>query len=156
MAITEKFSKKRGRPKVASEIEQMVVAVHGPHPGKSSRTKTNFLYQTRAMKVIMDDDRYEWLSAKQTILYELGRIQDEDERKEVALELCQKQPKTKDAVAMLRRYRLGREVESDEKKLLNHFLKAIDDYKAVHPSVSFSDIAEALRQAAGYVSETDG
>jgi hypothetical protein len=80
--------------------------------------------RVRALGLLCDDLAFRWLCDgkamtaggakwKPAILTELGRIDDEDDLREVARQLCELKPKTKDAIAAVRRWRLGKKSGMD-------------------------------------------
>ncbi len=92
-------------------------------------------------------------SMRLSILAELGRIPDDQERERIALEVCRLKPKTKDAVVMIRRYRLGREAKADPFRLWDRLADTVNSYIEAHPSVSMGEIAETLRDMAEHIEE---
>jgi hypothetical protein len=63
-----------------------------------------------------------------TILAELGRIKDEEVRKVIALEICRQRPRSKAAVAMIRRYRTGKAPKATALNLANMVIGCINGY----------------------------
>ena len=54
---------------------------------------------------------------RHTILAELGRIDDEQAREVMALYLCEHKPTTRQAVALIRQYRLGTRPQGSPRQL---------------------------------------
>jgi hypothetical protein len=122
------------------------------------------MYRQHAIEVIWDDPdqgRFEWLIdgmperigtggrlKKSTILVELGRIDDDNELIAVALKICELKPKTRDAIAMIRRYRTGASPAGDFFDLALAIERTLRDYAATHPSISLKDVKRALLEIA--------
>lgn len=78
-----------------------------------------------------------------TMLAELGRFRDDEVIRAMAAKLCKEKPTTKDAIAYLRRVRLGKGRAHSVADLGKVIAKAIDSY--VHQrEVEAADILEAL------------
>ena len=115
-AITENISKKRrrGRPySVFTDANDMREMIARCRDVRTERSVANRLYYHHALSVIgggRESDLH-WLADvctgryRRTILTELGRIDDEDLLLDVALDLCQKKPKTVKAVSLIRQRR---------------------------------------------------
>jgi hypothetical protein len=159
--ISEAASKKsRGRPKTIPKEQRGIIS--WVSDGQTERCKQDKFFLVHSMGVLQNDKRFSWLCDeeemqkgtgkgwKPSILSELGRYffsvhLDEEKLKDIALEICEAKPKTKDAVAMLRRYRLGRGPGHDHSKLWNHICEAVNGYARQHAEVDSRDIAEVLR-----------
>jgi len=92
---------------------------------------------------------------KPGILAELGRIRDADTMRAVALRICELKPSTKEAVAIIRRFRLRREPPANYRALWMHLAKALDEYMNVHPSTPYEWKVKALRALANLVERTE-
>jgi hypothetical protein len=149
--ISEK--RPRGRPRKATRAEwASTIDVHG----KSYRRKANYIYEIRAIGRISDDPRFEWLCSdgptimagkghmRRTILSELGRIEDAEEREQLALYLCELQPTTREAIAILRRYRIGRPPPGTVDGLADGLRTTLNTYLRTHTELSWDDVREAL------------
>ena len=153
--------KKRGRPPVFSSEERDTVK--GFDKIKSYRGATDLVYRSIAIFLLWKDPAFSWLadrkkmladepkSYKPSILTELGRLQDEEQIKDIALKLCKLKPKTKDAIIMIRRIRLGREAEGDYLKLIKSIEDALNRYIAARPSTPEEMAVRALRDLADYI-----
>src|SRR6266536_4044997 len=97
--------------------------------------------QQRALAVLCDDPegRYRWLCDPVTqvirvgILAELGRIEDDAALRALAARICELKPRTREAVAMIRRRRRDATTPVGESALTREILAAIDAYLARHP-----------------------
>jgi hypothetical protein len=149
--------KKRGRPRKAQPWEWALVVNTS---GKSHRHKAGAIYEARALSSVMDDPRFEWLWSdgatikqgkghmRHTILTELGRIDDEEEREAMALYLCAHQPTTRQAVALIRQYRLGTRPPGSIGQLADVISRAVATYQAEHVPLSADDVYQALHAVA--------
>ena len=130
---------------------------------RTERARHDFHYRTKAIQTLCYEPRFAWLADgekmaagvkdawKPSILAELGRIRDGDTLRAVALRICELKPSTKEAVAIIRRFRLNREPPGDYLDLVHHLAKALDGYVAVHPStpdewkiMAMQDLAELI------------
>ncbi len=170
IALAKKISakipekKKRGRPSILTfPNDEKYLRGIGENRVKDIRTLHNLHYQARATRLLglakTDHPKfpYHWLTNpagqvfgksmqstyKATIIAELGRIKDKDDMKSAAKEICRLKPKTKDAVKMIRGWRLGRgpEVPSLEAMLHDTAEKYIEKY----PNVTRKDAQEVFR-----------
>lgn len=108
-AISEAASKNtRGRPPVMSRVDQDMVRLISPRV-RTERGKQDVFYRTRALDVLLDDEKFAWLCSRETastgswkasILTELGRFKTPSDNRFLA-----ERPKTKDAVRYLRHIR---------------------------------------------------
>jgi hypothetical protein len=133
-AVPEK--KKRGRPRsvLTGFFNEPEIRSWAGNSFKDVRSLQNQRYYHRAWQVLaLGSDNFKWLydpakqvigvseqrGVRKTIIAELGRIKNRQHMLEAATEICRRKPKTKDAVAMIRRWRLGRgpEVPSLEEVL---------------------------------------
>lgn len=167
----ENFSETRkgGRPKrITSELRRVVDFAVG-NPNATERTRHNKLFQMRAMNALgLDVDNppaaYLWIwgrphvprhgdhKVKWTVLAELGRIEDDDTLRAVAARVCELKPKTREAVQMIRRFRVGLP-QGSALDLANAVIKAINDYMNSHGGLTPDDIRDALRTAEGNIKE---
>ena len=154
--VTEK--PKRGRPRSTPPDWDLIMRRVGQTG--TPRTLVNFYYTSRAMAVlnlksIPEDDPLRWLydptlaahneraGFKQTILSELGRIPDDQLLRAVALQVCELKPKTRDAIIMIRRLRVG-EGKPKPDQLETEIIHLIDNFRMRYPSTSWYDVFEAL------------
>jgi hypothetical protein len=136
---------------------------------RTRRSRVNILYRQRAMGMLNRDERgrgqFPWLfdpektrqgspnAWRPTILAELSRIEDEDTLRRVAGELCELQPRARDAVRMIRRYRLGRAPAGDALELANRIIHLVNDYLAGHPGMPWDDVEAAIETAREKIEE---
>lgn len=158
---------RRGRPRVMPPETEAAYASLGLFADvHSERSKLNIYYRTRTLS-ILDGAEFSWLfdrkacqrgegKWKPTILSELGRIEDEEDMKAVARQICELKPKTKEAVTMIRRFRLGRDPEPDAVGLANEIIHLVNDYLQRYPAATKALVGEALGIAQGKVDECLG
>jgi hypothetical protein len=93
------------------------------------------------------------------ILTELGRIyrQNGDDQQifDLATLLSNRQPKTRDAVTMLRRYRVRRQRPGSAIDLTKRIGGVIDAYLATHPGTTKQQVLAAMEGATDAVTETE-
>ncbi len=161
---------KRGRPRsVAREVGEIGRRLGGE--AKSDRSATNFGYFVIAMdaldlRSLVDgtvkkvDHPYGWFDRgkgecqpRQTILTELGRIENQDELRAIAELICRQQMRTREAIAMIRQFRLG-EGTASALDLTIRILSSINDYILQHPSTTLTQVRAALENATNEWAET--
>jgi hypothetical protein len=155
---------KRGRPPVLDP--QQVARLRGFFPDiRTVRGLQGRANALRAMNVLDHAPAFNWLcstkeavSAGQgklrfTILSELGRVEDDD-LKALARQLCQERPRSKDAVAMIRRWRTGKAPTGGAIDLAFHLTRCADEYAARHPGTTRKMLLAALENAA-YLLDND-
>ena len=150
--ISETVSEKnRGRPPVMDKEALEMVAFVAPDV-KTHRGKLNIFYRQRAVFVLVYDPRFSWIvdekkmlagtgEWKQGILSELGRIENKEDMKLMALEICKLKPKTKAAVAIIRRWRTGKESTGSIDKTI---VRAINSYIERYPETPWTEVEDAL------------
>jgi len=110
---------KRGRPKT---IGQDYSAFRFLCPGLTDRQVANFIYSIKGLRILNQPDEtgevklgnwkdpiYEWLKTKTGILSELGRLSElvsDDYILEIARQVCEMKPKTREGEKILRQHRL--------------------------------------------------
>ena len=114
MEMISENRRKRGRPPEFTATELAFLGSWFPDV-KTRRGLHNIGYRQRALGALMHDKQFAWLcdieemhlgtgkSWKPAILVELGRLKDSDLIREVAAILCERKPKTRDAVDIIRR-----------------------------------------------------
>ena len=138
--------RRRGRPQVIPAGMEEEVVRAAPHV-RTPRGRQNVYYRTLAQEALADDPKCAWLAtgpAGATILAELGRFQDPAAMRAAAREVCRSRPKAADAVAMLRRQRLGREARGDAKALAALLDRTLRDYLRAHPGVTWEEARNAV------------
>ncbi len=159
-AISEAASengKRRGRPPLIERLGAARQMVNFCAPDvKTERGKQNVFYRNIALHSLVDDSRFTWLCDKERmqagtgnawkpgILAELGRFDIAGgDILEAASEICRLKPKTKDAIAMIRGWRLG-EREGTPEGLYKAMLAAFNDYVTRHPGTTKQAVRVAL------------
>lgn len=159
MTITENISQNRkpGRPrKFSADIEAISDAIGLFTDSKTRRNRLNILHRQRALSVMGNNaEGLTWLfdkegfqrgsvKIKQGILSELGRIDDDESLIAIARQLCELKPTTREAVAMVRRWRLGKDGVGSAPDLAQAMLNAYNDYLMRYPSTGDDERAQAL------------
>jgi hypothetical protein len=125
---------------------------------KTDRGLRQKQHQTRAVVLVMDEPEFRWLfdaetgTCRNTILAELGRIQNDELLLEMAREVCRRKPKSREAVAAIRRFRGVRD-EPNSRKLMVKLIKTIDEYLKRYPGTTWEQVQDAVAQAADVVDE---
>jgi hypothetical protein len=141
-------------------------AANDPRLKKGTRrTGVNKMWAFKALRCIVDNPQpsLEWLldesrsprGWRKTILSELGRIEDEETILAVAREICELNPKTRDAIAMIRRSRLGRSPGASPRELHSAIAAAVESYVMAHPEIPRGQIAAVLENLADHFEEAD-
>jgi hypothetical protein len=164
----ETVSRNKGRPRVFDDGELAAAARRiaggvSPAGPKSRRQMQNRLYALRAMDrlglledgklgaALADRPALKWLvseeGARWAILAELGRIRDSLAFDTAVRWVLEYRPKTKEAVAEIRRFRTGKSNPPDTRELADEIIRAVDDYATRHPGITPGQAQEALRLA---------
>ena len=161
-SVSEKFSRKPGRPRVIpADYERVINFLVSHISNPSARTRTNVWYRQRAVGIISDaanPDRFAWLLPPfealrdgyekikhNTLLYELGRIDDHQELLEAAEFLCRHRPPTKEGLTTIRRWRLnGHSKPASTLDLSQSLCRAFDDYSSAYPDLTREDALVAI------------
>jgi hypothetical protein len=134
----------------------------------TERSRQNVHYRERALLRLGfgKEAGFQWLADfermkagkphawRKTILAELGRIEDEDDFRAIALRICELKPKTHDAVAMIRDARFGRHRVGRPDDLANELVSCINDYMTRKRATEWLGVIEALEIALLRVRET--
>jgi len=162
--ITENVSenRKRGRPRVLSVVDVTRSALYFPEV-TTARGKQNLFYQQRAVCVLVDDPRFYWImggsekeitsgrgTMRRSILPMPGRIQDDNELKSVADEICRVKPTARHAAEIVRNY-LGVKRSPDVPALVNRIIGNINDYIRRYPDTTTEQLQSALWTALSMV-----
>jgi hypothetical protein len=164
----ENFSekRKRGRPRLSIASEK-ACAVSGLEIGcQTRRGKQNYWYAMDCIHALRDDPQFHWLwnaelAAKGqmklpfSILAALGRLQDPELIRAMALQICQMDPKPKarDAIVSIRRVRISKDRPPSTDKLSDAIITVVDDYWFRHPDATPALILDALQTVADLVSD---
>ncbi len=154
--------RERGRP--AKMTPEQVAICDSMFPEvKTRRGQQNIIYRLRAMSILREDSRFLWLidpekaiqgkpgSWRPSILAELGRLEDQDAMRAVALRICELKPKARQAVSMIRRARTGAKGDGDAVSLSHAIIRTISDYLAAHPATTWQQVYAALGNASDAV-----
>jgi len=169
--VSEPSSPKRGRPPVLSPEE---VAEH-PELTKGAfgrRTLLNRHYAGQAAGVLIlvaemrDDMSFTWLidpsvpKMRETILTELGRMNDGAAMYRAARHICDHQLPTREAVAYIRRVRVGKiplgaegDVQARATPIAEKIITAINEYRERY-DLDWGDVRAALRYVDAMIERT--
>ena len=167
-------SKSKGRPKtlddgeLASAGEVMADGALASGPKSRRRTQSR-LYTLRAMerlglvgdgelkRALVDRPALWWLvdekGARWGILAELGRIRDREEFDAAVRWVLEYRPRTKEAVAEIRRLRTGKSRPPDTGELAEEIIRAVNGYGLRHPGIRREQALEALCSATADVAD---
>lgn len=118
----------------------------------SKRAHTEHIYQMRTFEVLISEDdsrEFYWLFGgvscrfKTTIMAALGRIENDEELREMARLICQMKPKTREALSIIRQHRRGAQ-PPDVSQLAQEILNTVNDYKIRYPALIEEEIREAF------------
>ena len=157
--------RKRGRPVI--HPEQLLNLARRYSGASTVRGRQNFLYMTRAIRVLGYAPDFYWLVGtreeinagkkvfRNTILVELGRVEDEDDLRVIAREVCEIKPRCKDALVMIRRWRTGKTLTGDVLSLTKAIIQTVEDYCAARSDTTLQIVLAALANAADAFKEQD-
>jgi hypothetical protein len=138
-------TQRRGRPRrVPDSIWARINQLEGTHT--SHRHRANAIYGARTLHVLGDDPQFAWLTADRrgTIVKELGRLYDDQDLIALALYLCKHRPSSRQAVALLRAYRLDTRPLGTMQGLTHVLQQALATYLATHAPMARGAIKQAL------------
>jgi hypothetical protein len=170
-AISEAASekKRRGRPRMLSAFQETHLK-HVMNNLTTDRSRQNFTYAGDAFNVLgvgpggrprQGYENLRWLAdwdavargargkVRWSILAELGRltrVAPDDVVYQVADQICGEKPCTKDAVAFIRRVRLGRSAPTVDGALVDRLAGCLDAYWNAHPDISTDVVLEAISE----------
>jgi hypothetical protein len=156
-AITEKFSKKRGRPAWAGK--SAVASLYHEHGERSLNNMIAAGEAYHALDFPKHDAALNWLFEQTpqgrfkrgTLIAELGRLQNPKLIKSVAEHICKQKPKVKDGVVMVRSYRRSlqgyKPAAPSAITLTNEIIQAINNYVMRYPETTKLQITAALGNA---------
>ncbi len=164
----EVLHKSSDRPKVfddgdlASATEAMADGVFSGSK-KTRRQTQNRLYALRALerlgllgnrelkRVLTGRPALRWLvdedGARWGILAELGRIRDLDKFDAAVAWVLEHRPKTEEAVARIRPFRIGKSRSPNARELAEEIIRVVNGYRIRHPELTREQELEALRLA---------
>jgi hypothetical protein len=123
-------------------------------PHLTQRGRQNRANAARALRVLGDAPGCEWLLGADggrprfTVLAELGRVEDDGQLREFALRVCQDKPRSKDAAALVRGWRLGGRPVAYPQVLIGAIIGAVNDYLSRHAGTTLPMIRQALAATA--------
>ena len=151
--IQPKPKRGRGRPRAWSDAARAGMRAFFPEI-KSERGLNDLCYRNLAVGLLLDDPRFAWVcdgpamtrgephAWRPGILVELGRLLDAETIRAGALRVCEVKPRTtREAVAMIRRFRLRREAKGD---LGRDLRRVVNAFATTHPSVPWSEVLAVL------------
>jgi hypothetical protein len=100
------------------------------------------LAERPALRWLVDEDGARW-----GILAELGRIRDLDKFDAAVAWVLENRPKTEEAVARIRPFRLGKSRSPNARELAKAIVRAVNGYGTRHPELTREQELEALRLA---------
>jgi hypothetical protein len=160
-------NKRRGRPK--NDALELSISTYSALCGgvfadiKSKRGMQDVVYRMKAIAVLKVDNRFSWLydnakaaagvagAWKPSILSELGRVNDIEVMKDIALHICETKPKTKQAVAAIRALRTNKTATPNYLSLMQHIENSIDAYYATHTGTPKEWRVKALLDYAAFL-----
>ena len=155
----------RGRPSKFPDVDLELIVRGFGSKAKTRRQHLNVFYMSIAIRALAKEttdgrmvvhSKFRWLHDesrreqtsrwyKATILSELGRIGNRKEIRKIAAGICEKQFKTKNAVAMIRTIRKRRKSETpDVQQLTKEIDATIRHFRARYPETTSEIIIEAL------------
>jgi hypothetical protein len=154
---------RRGRPCVIPEETRAQYAAMGLFDDiTTERSRHNVYYRQRACLVLQITDPvasapFRWLADieamrrarnkrwRATILTELGRINDEDQLRAIALAVCERKPRAREAITLIRKLRRRATGNGTADGLRRELIRQANDYLARHPGMPWSAVAKAAR-----------
>jgi hypothetical protein len=161
--------KKRGRPRkiLKPEHEAACRSIGEFDNARTRRSQQDVQYMWRATSLLdaHKDSRFKWLfdleavmnnrpnAKRRAILAALGRIDGDDVMRGVALYICEQRPTAREAVQIIRNFRLSNQSTGDVKQLKDELDRLIADYTTRHPAMPFSRVCEALSSVLNFAME---
>jgi hypothetical protein len=170
-AISETVSenapkRKRGRPAVYDASDMATLECLFPDV-TTVRGRQNRARMTRALRVLNYGPAFYWLVSNEdeiskregcfrtTILAELGRIENDDDLRAAAQQICKMKPRSKEAVSIIRRWRTGKNLKGGTISLTNAIIKTVNDYCDARPDTTLQMVLAALVKTADAFKEAD-
>jgi hypothetical protein len=160
---------KRGRPRVIPADWERALTPTGIFIDcNSDRAKQNIFYRSQALRVLGygKDPMFSWLadiegmrtnepkSLRSSILAELGRIQDEETLRAVALQICELKPKARDASAMIRDARRGKPTVVNADEIADELINCVNSLMRRKRATPWAQVIKALEITIRSVRET--
>jgi hypothetical protein len=163
MRITEDASENRRRSRRRAYPDADHVSAGPAGPAKTRRTVLTWLAACRARDRLEAGPGYDYAyllrpkpgALRKTILAELHRLDDDAALRGVARRICDHRLPTAEAVALIRRARLGRDPAPPD-RLADAILATVDAHLARYPATPQSAVVDALREATLAVAHRDG
>jgi hypothetical protein len=152
----DQITPRRGRPRI--HTSEAMAVYRGLWPEHNTRALQNKRYQSRAQAVLQDELGIEWLmdlqklnqgqkcNYRQTMLQELGRIDNDEHLKAIARQLCEIKPTSIQAIAMIRRWRLGHDAPTSTEGLADYLRHRLNQYLQTHHDCTLAQAREAVQQ----------
>ncbi len=153
-------------------VFQYVASLSDEHP--TTRHVQNLYYRQKAMHRLIHSPRpgkYRWLCDERalmagsatwkqkawqpTVLMELGRVRDDKTFFELADVLCERKPRAKDGVLLIRRCRLDAPEKHNQLQLIKEIIKAVEDFRKRFPKCNEQAVRNALSDAAWCLFDSD-
>lgn len=167
--------RKRGRPlkvladgRTVKESMRLYEAVGLFDEVKSERAKINKYYMVRAQSALKDENgglpvdgifsfiisgnHLESFTFKQTILQELGRLEDDELIRKVAKDICDYKLPTAKAIVYIRQFRREKK-PGDSLQLAVELLNKIEEYEMKHVDVDTNLLLSALEITKNVITE---
>lgn len=150
-ASEKQVERRRGRPRVTSPDFDNTALPFYRH--KTRRTYRKRFHAERAIAVLLKTERPDFsyllgeTFTRWEILTELGQLEDEGCIHETAVTICNLRLKTKEAVALIRRWRSGKSAPGDTAALGNEIIRVIRIYKLRHRDMTSEQVQAALWHA---------
>lgn len=153
IAVSEKFSEKRGRPRAYPEDLIKSMKRSGYLANTTERNLQNALCSSRAYVLLVDakDVKFDYLikpKMKNTICTALGRVVRENDLLLLAEKICENRMPTAAAVGYIRRA-LGTQKKKNSESLEQVIITAINRYCYENQNIPEKDIADALESVRG-------
>jgi hypothetical protein len=170
-AVSENVSENPGKPKRGrppSRDANALSMLRSWFPEiRTRRGQQNRWHALHALTVLDYDPAFRWLVPSEeaihrgeggirfSVLNELGRIADDGELRDVAAVVCERQMKTREAVAFVRRCRVGAR-PGGAIALTNAVIGCVNAYVQQHPDTTLRQIRAALDNAGGAFEQANG
>jgi hypothetical protein len=170
-AVSENVSENPGKPKRGRQPSLDATAMSMLRSWfpeiRTRRGQQNRWHALHALNVLDYDPAFRWLvpseeaihrgegSIRFSVLNEVGRIADDGELRAVAAVVCERQLKTREAVAFVRRCRVAPRPGSAT-ALTNAVIGCVNAYVQQHPDTTLRQIRAALENAGGAFEQANG
>jgi hypothetical protein len=126
------------------------------------------MFEIRALQILREDPAFQWLCSTEeainrgegkiraSILVELGRVDDDETLWDFARKICELKPLAKDAIALIRRWRTGKDRTGGAIGLTDALIRCVNDYMAAHPNTTWQMVRGALANTLDAVRQATG